>query len=437
MTTQSIHEWQDTNKIYLLNALEQLRSLLEVKIKNLETDPPVTCKGGLNFPIPPTLKQICTQFNLSVFEGNILLLCAGMELDGGWGLLCAKAQGDLQKPYPTFSLALSTLPNPHWNALIPTAPLRKWRFLELGDSNSITQSQLFIDEQIVHYLTGIFHLDERLLGLVESIESFNYLVPTHQTIAQKIVNIWTQKSQTKLPIIQLCGLDGGTKRGIIAEACQHLKLNLYSLSAEILPNDINQINLIQCLLEREWLLNQRVFILDCDYLEKTDSFKEGLIAHFLEKINCPIFVSSRERRFQRERTLVTLDIDYPTSTEQQLLWQSILEDDTENINGQIKALVTHFNLNSSTIFAVNWQLKSLGYDQQNSPQLSEQIWEICRIQSRPRLEELAQRIQSEVTWNDLILPPEEQEILREIAAHVRQRLLVYEDWGFKKRIVGV
>lgn len=426
-------ESQSLNKRYLLNALGRLQEILEAKIQSLETQHPMMVSYSLDFPMPPALKQICEQFNLSSFEGNILLLCAGMEFDGGWGLLCGKAQGDLNKPYPTFSLALATLPNSHWNALIPTAPLRKWRLLELGNSNSITQSQLCIDERITHYLAGISHLDEGLLGLIEPVENFIPLVPSHQNIAQQIVNIWTQKYQRQLPVIQLCGIDGGTKRAIAASACQQLGLNLHAISAEILPLDTTQLNLIQCLCEREWLLSQTALVLNFEHLETADGIKEGLIAHFLEKIQCPLIITSRERRFQRERPLITLDIDYPTTAEQQELWQKMLEDSPGNFNEQINALVTHFNLNVSTISAVSWQLKTVVTDKSNPTQLSHHLWDICRIQSRPRLEELAQRIQSNVIWDDLILPEEEREILREIAAHVRQRILVYEHWGFKKK----
>ncbi|HBY77987.1 MAG TPA: ATPase, partial [Cyanobacteria bacterium UBA11148] len=34
------------------------------------------------------------------------------------------------------------------------------------------------------------------------------------------------------------------------------------------------------------------------------------------------------------------------------------------------------------------------------------------------------------TWDDLVLPEKERNILREVSAHVRQRMKVYETWGF-------
>ena len=41
----------------------------------------------------------------------------------------------------------------------------------------------------------------------------------------------------------------------------------------------------------------------------------------------------------------------------------------------------------------------------------EKLWQTCRTQARPDLEQLAQRIESNVTWKDLVLPESELNIL--------------------------
>jgi SpoVK/Ycf46/Vps4 family AAA+-type ATPase len=58
------------------------------------------------------------------------------------------------------------------------------------------------------------------------------------------------------------------------------------------------------------------------------------------------------------------------------------------------------------------------------------LWEACRAQSRPRLDDLAQRIEPAAGWEDLVLPAPQRQILRDVAAHLRQRVRVYESWGF-------
>jgi SpoVK/Ycf46/Vps4 family AAA+-type ATPase len=99
------------------------------------------------------------------------------------------------------------------------------------------------------------------------------------------------------------------------------------------------------------------------------------------------------------------------------------------LNGQVEELVAHFNLDSqairnATVDALAMAGQGTGLD------LGRAVWSACRVQSRPRLEDLAQRIDSAATWHDLVLPDAQQQVLREIAAHVRHRLVVYEEWGF-------
>jgi SpoVK/Ycf46/Vps4 family AAA+-type ATPase len=61
------------------------------------------------------------------------------------------------------------------------------------------------------------------------------------------------------------------------------------------------------------------------------------------------------------------------------------------------------------------------------------LWDICRRQARPRLDDLAQAIPPVATWDDLVLPEAQRAILRAIAMHVRGRMRVYETWGFARK----
>ena len=72
------------------------------------------------------------RFDLTAFEREILLLCAAVELDTRISGLCAAAQGDSSRDYPTFALALALFDNPAWDVLSPMRPLRtssqpKWQ----------------------------------------------------------------------------------------------------------------------------------------------------------------------------------------------------------------------------------------------------------------------------------------------------------------------
>ena len=88
-------------------------------------------------PEPPgtaaALVRLCTAFALSNFERDVLLMCAGAELDPKLDALYGRAHDDPRRAWPTFGLALAMLPDPHWSALTPAAPLRRWRLLDVVD----------------------------------------------------------------------------------------------------------------------------------------------------------------------------------------------------------------------------------------------------------------------------------------------------------------
>jgi SpoVK/Ycf46/Vps4 family AAA+-type ATPase len=74
--------------------------------------------------------------------------------------------------------------------------------------------------------------------------------------------------------------------------------------------------------------------------------------------------------------------------------------------------------------------KAAGCAQAN---VAERLWSACRQQVRPVMEGMAQRITSPATWDDLVLPPKQKQLLSQIAIQVRQRGKVYQSWGFASK----
>ena len=121
----------EINQRGLTAAITELRVILERHAAGKEAGAQ-TAQGEIaRAPEPPQLQGLSTAFGLSRFERSILLLCAAMELDSTFAGLCATAQGDPSRAYPTFSLALAAFDEAHWSALNPAAPLRRWRLVEM------------------------------------------------------------------------------------------------------------------------------------------------------------------------------------------------------------------------------------------------------------------------------------------------------------------
>ena len=443
MIVSNLDHWLEANQRYLMAALAELRQMLEqragvsgdrsetVTLQDLEA-----MRAAMK--VVPAIETLCNLFNLSPFERQVLLLCAGVELDEEIAKLCGQLQEGDRKNYATFSLALATLPNSHWNAIYPASPLRHWRLLELGNSDGITRSSLRIDERVLHYLTGGQDLDQRLVGLVRSISVSGELVPSHQVLAERLAATLSGQSNQRLTVVQLYGIDKESQRAIALAACRMLGLQLYVMSARLLPTDARELEAFMRLWEREAVLSNAVILLDCQELNTSDAARQDAIQRFIEGLRIGLIVSTRERRTSGESPILTLDVHPPTTQEQYELWHRGLGQ-VMSSNGNLSALVGQYNFNSSTIQAVCAEALGMGRrgdgetERQGEVSVSNLVWDLCRNQSCPRLEDLAQRIEPAATWDDLVLPTMQQRILREIAVHVRQRLTVYETWGFASK----
>lgn len=274
-------------------------------------------------PAPPALETLCTAFRLSPFERDLLTLCAAMELDAGIAPLCAAAGGgDPARAYPTLSLALAALPDPHWSALTPDAPLRRWRLIEVGTGPALTLSPLRIDERVLHYLAGVQHLDERLADLVEPLDGRGDLVPSHHALAERLAGAWSRAAVgSPLPVVQLCGVEVAGKRAIAAAACAALGLTPQVIYAEGVPAGPGDLRALIRLWEREAVLSASALVLDCDELDPTDLARANTISWLIERINGPLIVTGRDRLRLRQRPAIVLDVHKPDGSEQRAVWQ--------------------------------------------------------------------------------------------------------------------
>ncbi|MEH2423240.1 MAG: ATP-binding protein [Nostoc sp.] len=447
------------NHAYMTVALSQLRetlvkhadpSLLEGNTTHEKSPIASHLIDSITSPEPSALDKLCVTFGLSNFERNLLLLCAGVELDASFPILCAAACGNVQRTYPTFGLAMTVLEGIHWDALTPAGALRRWKLIEVGSGSELMSSPLRIDERILHYLMGVQYLDDRLLGIVEPVTVIPDLVPSHTQISEKMVAAWWVEIHDflKLPILQLCGNEVASKRPIAALACHYLELNLYAIAAHALPTTPSDIKQFKLLWEREVALANCALLIDCDDLEGADTGKEGTITYLCEWMRSPVLITTTERKRSRLRPLLVFDIERPTTKEQYTIWEQALDDTSELINVQVDNLVSQFNLSVPVIQAACSQA-SVQWRQQESEvteiietptDFNYLLWNTCRAQARPKLDDLAQRIDCAANWEDLVLPESQIQVLRDVAMQVKQRAKVYDRWGFggkSKRGLGI
>jgi hypothetical protein len=371
------------------------------------------------------LEILCAAFNLSSFERGVLLLCAGVELDSAFAARCAMATGSSNRNVPTFGLALAALADPHWSALSPGAPLRRWRLVELANGDGITTAQLRIDERVLHFLAGVNELDERLRPFIQFLAAPAELPPSQMLFASRIAEVWASGQQREFPVIQLCGYDEAGRNALAAMACKGIGVQLHSIRHADIPAAAADRENLSRLLEREAILNRSALLIQADDSDAAECART--LIPFLEHTHVMLLVGRREPLRGRGRPIVQFEVRKPGPMEQKKLWEQALGEGFHRFNGQLDKVVSQFNLGPGSIQTVAAELQAPVADEKV---LGARLWNSCRVQARRGLDDLAQRLEPGATWDDLVLPENQRRILAEIAAHVRHRAKVYESWGF-------
>ncbi|MDH5543401.1 MAG: AAA family ATPase [Nitrospinota bacterium] len=437
-------EWIEANRKHLMASISLVRERLVAHTSKKERDWDFTeleedvARTGSAMPYPSALQVICQTFGLSDFERDILLLCAGMELDSSFAGYCASINGDDRRVYPTFSLSLAVLLNGSWEAVTPSAPLRRWKFLEIGNGDTLTQSPLKIDESVLHFLTGVNHIDERLAGICIPLSLAHDIVPSHLAISERISAMWKQPSHLQnRQLIQLFGRENAGKRSITSHAGEEAGITFFALRADEIPQSTLERDAFARIWEREAALNRYGLYLECEDVEKAETIDSA--KSLLEELNAIAVISSRNPLRLVSRITVNIEVSKPDTKEQLMLWNEMLKPLSSRLNGMLSSLVSQFDMDTGSIFAAGAEAITSFAGKSDTLEIDvdavgKSIWNSCRVQTRGSLEEHTQRINPTATWDDLILPESIVSILREIAAHVRQRSKVYNDWGFAKKV---
>lgn len=427
--------FQQASQRRLSSALSETRERLE-RLSG-SSAPPAAPRAP---PAPPeafeesqergTLDILCESFGLSSFERSVLLLCAGIELDGCFRELCARVHGDPLSSYPTFGLALSAFDDAHWSALAPAAPLRYFRLIEVKPGDSLVSSPLRIDERVLHFLAGApAYPDDRLDGLLDPMGSGGELLRSHAELAARIRGYLMNGASDDF-LVQLTGPSTQAKRAILAAVCDDLGLALYRLKVHQIPRaDAERENFAR-LWERETILSRAALNFDCDDLEGSE--ERRAVEWLLGRVHGFVFVTAREPLVIERRSSMRLEVQRPSAAERQSLWRGVLGPLAGELNGEVEAVAMQFHVDAAAIRSAGSEVVGSIVAGGNGD-LGRRLWNACRTQARVRLDDLAVRIESSAGWDDLVLPSAEGAILREIAAHLRFRVKVYDEWGFARK----
>ncbi|MFF4346176.1 ATP-binding protein [Streptomyces sp. NPDC001530] len=439
--------WEDSNSRFLSAALAWLRLLLErqaqgpegeserdVRVVEIAEAAAAMDKAEAATDPAPALTVLAHRLGLTRFERDTLLLCAAMELDTRIAALCGSAHGDPARPYPTFALALVLFDDPDWIAVTAGGSLRRWGLVEpvRQGAEPLTTSPLRADERIVSYLKGLNLLDDRLVRLLDPVEQPGAgaaLPPSQRAAVDEIITqVVRADRHGPLPVVQLIGPDGPSKRLIAQHAAHELGLRLCRLQGRLLPGNLAELETLGRLWERESTLLPLALFLDTGGFEPASGDGQSLsLDRFLASATGLLFLDTAVGGASDGRRALTIEVTKPTATEQRTEWAGAL---ATQAGGEPDLLAGQFDLNLDDIRRIAADTDA---DERGSPaEHADRLWTACLRVTRPQLDALAQRVDPKATWSDIVLPPEDLDLLRRLAGQAGRRSTVYDTWGFRQ-----
>jgi hypothetical protein len=439
----TFHErWHEANKRYLAAAVRVVRCLVEQHVarargedsgaadRAMEEAKTLVAEASSELSRPSALDVLCGAFALSSFERGVLLLCAGMELQSDFADAFAAA-GPGNRLYPTFGLSMAVLPEPHWSAFVSASPLRRYNLIDVGQGSTLTTSPLRVNEWVLHFLLGVTCFDERLQSLLLPVRSSTHLPPSHSALADQVEQICRRNVlDGSCTAVQLSGASPSSARAIAAFVCEKLSLHLCAARAADLVGSPADLDLLSRLWDRAAVLTGGALLIECDESTSPEALRAA--AAIIDRVSGLVFVVSREPLRLRAPQAISFEVKPLTAGEQRALWRQALEPFGAVSPEQTEALVVQFSMDMHGISSAGTEVRERTQGN-GSHDLGDLVWNICRTRARPRLDDLALRIETSGGWDDLVLPELQIETLRQVVANVRQRARVYEAWGFQGR----
>lgn len=408
-------------------------------------------------------RHIVAAFNLSPFEQDVLLLALAPEIDLKYETIYAYLNNDVTRKWPTFDMALRLFSR---NAaqrleqrayLLPEAMLFRYGLLQ-----PVQPAQ-----EHPSWLTRGFAINppvaQRILGLPPSdphLESFvEHLIPSiawdEVPLSQELVtalgqasNLFAHVPPGKSPPVLIFEGQPGAGRSLSAEAiCKDLGRSMLYVNIEALwATPEQRPHVAQGLLLQQRL--QRVGI----YLEHGDTFfdREGNplaeSRRFIKQLaqgDGPIFLAcspgTRWGDLLQGYRALAFQFGNPDYKERRRLWQMYIEQEGYSVPKEtLEALADRFVLNPGQVkAAISSVMDRCCTNQGPLESMSfAMLAEAARTQSDQSLGNLATKVATLHNWDDLVLPPVTLRHVREVAAAIKYRNLVYSQWGFAQRVAS-
>jgi SpoVK/Ycf46/Vps4 family AAA+-type ATPase len=402
-----------------------------------------------------SLVRLSELFDLTAFEELCLMICLAPEIDRKYEKLYAYLQDDVTRKRASVDLALGLAGLGAEerlrarSAFDAGSAMLKHRLIKVIDDQLDAPSPLIaryvkLDDRIVSFLLGTKSGDERLEEVVRLIEPGGETDETmiDPEMKRKLCDFAASRSGEA--IFHLRGPYGSGREAMALAVAQHFGLPLILADAERMFDAPQPFEETARLVGREALLaGAAIAVKGFDSL-LADEGRKARSSSLLETVQSSTRLAFLlgERRWMRQgllsgRAFIAEKLPAPDERARRRLWKVNLERHGHpGGEAETGAVAARFRFTPGQIRDAAREASSLaGWRSHASGEVrAVDLQAACRAQVVTNLGALALKIEPHFKWEDIVLPPDQIGQLREICDQVKTRHVVFEQWGFDRKL---
>ncbi len=403
--------------------------------------------------------HLITAFALSRFEQDVLLMALAPEIDLKYEMLYAYLNNNVNRKWPTFDLALRMMADeggekkPLRRLLMPDAtllgsgilrPLKpaqerpSWLATGFAAAPSVVRFVLGFSAHETAY-ASLWRREKPADGW-DALPQVGALVDSLRRAAE------LYQAAAQDPVVLVFEGRAGSGRAQAAGAvCRALGLSLLRVDGEALHAGSETLpEALQALALGQRLEPAGIFVERVEAMVGNDGRPSPAARRAVARLGQmpgPLMLACTPetpwRALLNDRRVLVFRFGEVGYDERRRLWETGVDRHGGTLPAPVfDALADRFVLNPGQINRVIAAARDAQYVRGEEALSSEALFEAARAESGRRLGKLAAKVKTIHTWTDLVLPPTTLRQVKEVAAAVRHRHLVYAQWGFEKRIAA-
>ena len=416
-----------------------------------------TAAGGLFAAVadrPSRWAELAARFALRPLDLDLILLALAPEIDLKYETLYAYLNNDVTRKWPTLDLTQRLLGHdPPSRASVAAALSPAGRLAQAGIVErieppaarpSLLNAGFALTAMVTQFLLGLPLADPRLSGIAE-------IAPPHEphdvpADAERIALVRRLAALLRShdpAAVALVGERGSGRCAAAAAVCHELGIPMLQVQLDAPGHKPEAASSLVSALALRRRLQPAGLYLDglhacCSVGDQPAADVRRLIEALLRQPT-PIFAAcdphSDWRELLRSRRILVVRLDEQSYSQRLALWERRLGRAGIDLpDADLRRLADRLLLSPGQIadtIATARDLATLA----DSPWIdTNTVIAAARQQTDHRIGKLALKVVSQHDWHDLVLPPATRARVQGLAAAIRNRHVVYQDWGFARRV---